>query len=266
MCQIFPALSAVNLHKSCQMVRSLTCQCEKCLLKTEDTEMGEETYTVYTRMEEITEQEDRHLAGAKKEIRNDLTVIIPENPFPEIEVDAYPPLKFSWVIPKKLAAMAFPRNVENLKFLTNQGITHLVTLTAGKKPPVDDIARLRWTEVPVEEFEVPTVDDVKKFIDVCKRADKNGEVIGIHCRQGRSRSGVMLACYLVHFHRFLPDQAMNVIRMIRPGSLDAEEHEEAVGNYFMYLTEDNPLKFGVSVEVMEEFMQAAKDATKKVLD
>ncbi|KAG6463439.1 dual specificity protein phosphatase 23 [Manduca sexta] len=226
----------------------------------------EEYHHIVTRMEEITEQEDRHLAGARKEIRNDLTVIIPENPFPDIEVDAYPPLKFSWVIPKKLAAMAFPRNKENLKFLVNQGITHLVTLTAGKKPPVDDIARLRWTEVPVEEFEVPSIEQIKKFIDVCKRADKNGEVMGIHCRQGRSRSGVMLACYLVHFHRFLPDQAMNVIRMIRPGSCDFQEHEEAVGRYFEYLTEDNPVKFGVSGEVMEEFVEAAKESTKRILD
>ncbi|KAL4716502.1 hypothetical protein ACJJTC_015930 [Scirpophaga incertulas] len=227
--------------------------------------MEDETYQVYSRMEEITEQEDRNLAGAKKEIRNELTVIIPENPFPEIAVDAYPPLKFSWVIPKKIAAMAFPRNVENLKFLVNQGITHLVTLSAGKKPPVDDIARLRWTEIPIEEFAVPTTEEIKKFIEVCKRADKNGEVMGIHCRQGRSRSGVMLACYLVHFHRFMPDQAMNTIRMIRPGSLDFEEHEEAVGMYFQYLTEDNPLKFGVSGDVMEEMIESAKEATKKAL-
>lgn len=136
----------------------------------------DEEYQVYTRMEDITEQDDKNLAGARKEIRNDLTVIIPENPFPDIEVDAYPPLKFSWVIPKKIAAMAFPRNKENLKYLVNQGITHLVTLTAGKKPPVDDISRLRWSEVPVEEFETPNVDQVKKFIDVCKKSDKNGEV------------------------------------------------------------------------------------------
>ncbi|RVE40579.1 hypothetical protein evm_014771 [Chilo suppressalis] len=103
----------VHRNKEC-------CQCEKCLLKSQKSEMGEEIYRVVSRMEEITEQEDKYLAGAKKEIRNDLTVIIPENPFPEIEVDAYPPLKFSWLIPKKLAAMAFPRNKENLKFLVNQ--------------------------------------------------------------------------------------------------------------------------------------------------
>ena len=40
-----------------------------------------EEYPVYTRMEDITEQDDKYLAGARKEIRNDLTVIIPENPF-----------------------------------------------------------------------------------------------------------------------------------------------------------------------------------------
>lgn len=131
---------------------------------------------IISRTEKITEQDDKNLAGATKEYRNELEVIIPENPFPDIAVDAYPPLKFSWVIPKKIAAMAFPRNKENLKFLVDQGISVLVTLTAGKKPPVDDMPRLRWIEIPVEEFETPTVDQVKQFIDICKKADKNGEV------------------------------------------------------------------------------------------
>ncbi|VVD00040.1 unnamed protein product [Leptidea sinapis] len=227
--------------------------------------MTEDYHHVVTRMEDITEQDDRHLAGARKEIRNDLTIIIPENPFPDELVDAYPPLKFSWVIPKKLAAMAFPRHKENLQFLVNQGITHLVTLTKDKKPPVDEVPRLRWTEIPVEEFELPTVEQIETFINICKKADKNGEVLGIHCRQGRSRCGVMLASYLVHFHRFDPDQALNVIRMIRPGLCDFYDHEEAVGKYYEKLTENNPLHFGVSGEVMEEFMEAAKEYTKKSL-
>lgn len=139
----------------------------------------EEEYTpteVFTRTEAITEEDDKNLAGATKEYRNELQIFIPENPFPEIEVDAYPPLKFSWVIPKKLAAMAFPRNKENVQFIVNQGIMHLVTLTAGKKPPVEDVDRLTWTEIPVEEFGVPDLDQIKKFIDICKRADKSGEV------------------------------------------------------------------------------------------
>lgn len=131
---------------------------------------------VISRLEEITEQEDKYLAGARKEIRNELTVIIPENPFPEIEVDSYPPLKFSWVIPKKIAAMALPRNKENLQFLVNQGIDHLITLSAGKVPPKDECCQLRYSEIPVEEFEVPTLDQISKFISLCKSANKSDEV------------------------------------------------------------------------------------------
>lgn len=55
------------------------------------------------------------------------------------------------------------------------------------------------------------------------------------------------------------------IKKILSGSCDFPEHEEAVGRYFEYLTEDNPLKFGVSGELMEEFIHAAKECTKNVL-
>ncbi|XP_041968213.1 dual specificity protein phosphatase CDC14B-like isoform X1 [Aricia agestis] len=377
--------------------------------------MEDETYHVYTRMEDITEADDRHLAGARKEIRNDLTVIIPENPFPEIEVDAYPPLKFSWVIPKKIAAMAFPRHVENLKFLVNQGITHLVTLTAGKKPPVDDMPCLKWTEIPVEEFEVPTIEQIEKFIDICKKADKNneevtrkmstvskrpnvklakliykyaeeveerkelekaramkdedfktktpdeeyesyppynfswfvpkkiaamgypqtvanlnyladqginhlitlspekippileckkkmkwteiaikefgaptlkqiikfieiceraeirGETVGVHCRQGRGRTGTMLACYLVYFRDMAPERAVLTVRVQRPGSCETYEQEKMVCHYHDcvrgtitkpdYRMVDDKLYFDFSMKYMFSDEEKKKETT-----
>lgn len=229
-----------------------------------DVEMAEETYEVFSRIEEITAQEDKYLAGATKEIRNDLTVIIPENPFPEIEVEAYPPLKFSWVIPKKIAAMALPRNKENLKFLANQGIDHLITLSAGKKPPTEECCQLRYSEIPIEEFCVPSLEQINKFIGLCKSAEKSGEAIGIHCRQGRSRCGVMLACYLIQFHKFLPEQAMNVVRMMRPGSCDFPEQEEIICKFFDDLTKDNSSKFGVTSNIMDEIIDKAKEYNKKI--
>ena len=58
---------------------------------------------------------------------------------------------------------------------------------------------------------------------------------------------------------------MCIIKLIFTGSLDFEEQEEAVGKYFEHLTEDNPLRFGVSGDVMEEFIALAKESTKKAL-
>lgn len=65
--------------------------------------------------------------------------------------------------------------------------------------------------------------------------------------------------YLVNVFMF------NYLFVIYAGSLAFEEQEEAVGRYFEHLTENNPLRFGVSGDVMEEFIESAKDATKKAL-
>lgn len=177
-CQYFPLGQSTRGTPVEYVCHLLGCFKNNLFFFCDTSESMDEDYIqpIYTRTEAITEEDDKNLAGATKEYRNELQIIIPENPFPEIEVDAYPPLKFSWVIPKKLAAMAFPRNKENVKFIVNQGITHLITLTADKKPPVDGVARLNVSDIPIEEFGVPDLDQVKKFIDICKRADKSGEV------------------------------------------------------------------------------------------
>lgn len=92
------------------------------------------------------------------------------------EIDSYPPWNFSWVIPKELAAMAHPRNKENLRFLVNEGIKHLVTLSPEKKPPVTDVPELNWTVIDVDEFEAPTMRNIKDFMDICKRCSSKSEV------------------------------------------------------------------------------------------
>lgn len=53
--------------------------------------------------------------------------------------------------------------------------------------------------------------------------------------------------------------------LLSAGSLDSPEQEEVVDKYFEHLTEDNPLRFGVSGEVMEEFIEAARESTKRIL-
>lgn len=92
------------------------------------------------------------------------------------EVDSYPPYNFSWVIPKELAAMAYPRNKEHLKFLVEEGIKHLVTLCPEKKPPIEECKELKWAEIAVDEFEPPTMRNIKDFLDYCTKCRAKGEV------------------------------------------------------------------------------------------
>lgn len=95
------------------------------------------------------------------------------------EVDSYPPWNFSWVVEGKLAAMAWPQNKENLKYLAeDEKIKHLVTVSPEKIPPVDQNLHLglEWTQIPVDEFETPSVKDILKFIDICQRCEIKNQV------------------------------------------------------------------------------------------
>lgn len=93
------------------------------------------------------------------------------------EVDAYPPWNFSWIVENKLAIMAWPQNKENIKFLVDEGIRHLISLSPERLPPVTIESHLEWTIIPIDEFESPTIKDVNRFIDICQRCHKQNQVI-----------------------------------------------------------------------------------------
>ncbi|XP_071053772.1 dual specificity protein phosphatase 23-like isoform X1 [Onthophagus taurus] len=148
------------------------------------------------------------------------------------EVDSYPPWNFSWVVDNKLAAMAWPQNKENLRYIYEEGVRHLVTLSPEKLPPIEQFPQLEWTSIPIEEFGAPTIKDILKFIDVCQKCQQKNQAVGIHCRMGRGRTGVMAACYLVRFLDLAPERAITEIRLKRPGSVEVIEQERAVIKYF----------------------------------
>ena len=96
---------------------------------------------------------------------------------PEIEEDSYPPCNFSWLVDNKIAGMACPQNVGNLNYLADCGIQHLVTLSPERIPPLMECnKKIKWTRIPVKEFEAPTLKQIIKFIGICKNAEITGEV------------------------------------------------------------------------------------------
>lgn len=90
--------------------------------------------------------------------------------------DSHAPYNFSWIVPNELAGMGWPRTVANLNFLVQNGIRHLVTLSPEMMPPVKNFQQMRWTLIPVEEFEPPTIEDIEKFIEICENSRTKNEV------------------------------------------------------------------------------------------
>lgn len=94
----------------------------------------------------------------------------------EDDGDVYPPWNFSWVDHGKLAAMACPVKAANLRFLLEQGITHLVTLSSEKRPPAHLCNQLKYTDIFIKEFQAPTVKEINAFVDICQRASITNDV------------------------------------------------------------------------------------------
>ncbi|CAH0403068.1 unnamed protein product [Chilo suppressalis] len=150
----------------------------------------------------------------------------------EKSYESYPPFNFSWFVEKKIAAMGWPQTVENLNYLADVGVDHLITLSPEKLPPILDCKkRMKWSEIRIKEFGAPTLKQILKFIEICERAEIRGEVIGVHCRHGRGRTGTMLACYLVYFQNMAPERAVLTVRVQRPGSCETYEQEKIVCHY-----------------------------------
>ena len=63
-----------------------------------------------------------------------------------------------------------------MRFLVEQGIDHLVSLSPEKIPPHYAFPDLKHTLIPVEDFTGPTIAEIQKFIEITDTARRDGEV------------------------------------------------------------------------------------------
>lgn len=142
------------------------------------------------------------------------------------------PRNFSFVLDGVLAGLARPRQTESeddLVSLAESGVAALVSLTEEPlDPALVEKAGLEYLHLPVADFGVPSVDQIRLFVEFVRAAEKNrGGSTAVHCGSGLGRTGTMLACYLVAEGRS-PDEAIAMVREARPGSVETPRQEELV--------------------------------------
>ncbi|BES95057.1 PTPc_DSPc [Nesidiocoris tenuis] len=165
--------------------------------------------------------------------------------------EAYPPWNFKWVIKGELAVMGYPKNEANVNFLVEKGICHLVSLSPEKQPAFEYFPNhFRWTPIDVLEFEAPTLGQINAFMNIAKTGQFNKEAVGVHCRLGKGRSGVMAACYLVRFFDQLPEVAVTNIRLLQPGAIETLGQERSVREYYEYIRDEEPEKIDEGVHML----------------
>ena len=142
---------------------------------------------------------------------------------------------FSWIVPGELAAMPVPGRDRSLDqdatFLEQEGIRVLVSLTE-EPPDADTLAAhsIEQAHLPIQDYAPPTLDQMTEFVALVEEEASTGRPVGVHCTAGLGRSGTMAAAYLVSSGASA-DDAITIIRELRPGSIETAEQEDAIRSF-----------------------------------
>jgi len=141
------------------------------------------------------------------------------------------PQGFSWIASSTLAALARPTSPEDFRWLREQGIEVLVSLTEDRprRDWVEDANLLVFHE-PLEDMEPPTQDQLDRCVSAITRALDRNMPVAVHCEAGLGRTGAVLAAYLVATG-MTASNAIARIRRLRPNSIETTEQAEAVEHF-----------------------------------
>jgi atypical dual specificity phosphatase len=145
-------------------------------------------------------------------------------------------LNFSWVVDNKLAGSRGPRSRSDLITLKQKGVGALVRLVESHESwvtskEINEVGLEDYNE-PVQDFRAPTQTQVDKIIAYIDSHIEAGIPVDVSCNAGIGRSGVILACYLVHKGRAAKD-ALELVCEKRGRGPEVPEQIVAINDYWL---------------------------------
>ena len=121
---------------------------------------------------------------------------------------------------------------EDLATLRQQfGIGVLISLT--ERPLEAEVvadAGMDYHHLPIADFRPPSPATIERAVTIVEQAEQDQTPVAVHCAAGIGRTGTILACILVA-RGHDPDDAIDIVRELRPGSIETSGQEVAVHEY-----------------------------------
>ncbi|HEV2226081.1 MAG TPA: dual specificity protein phosphatase family protein [Nitrososphaerales archaeon] len=141
------------------------------------------------------------------------------------------PTGFVWVEKGRLAGSGYPASRGQLEWLIGQGVSSILTLTMDPLPKelVEGLP-VELGHIPLEDHLAPDAESLDKAANFIIERLKAGKTVLVHCLAGEGRTGCVLAAYLILTRRVGGDEAISVLRAIKPSFVEYRQ-EAAVRNY-----------------------------------
>ena len=137
----------------------------------------------------------------------------------------------SWIVEGKILAGPYCRSARSLARLAKAGIGLCVNL--HERPlPADRLSSLGITHLhlPVPDFTAPSPETLAQAVSAIDETLSAGRAVSVNCGWGFGRTGTVVACWLVS-HGMSPQEAINLVRVRRPKSIETVEQEQAIHSF-----------------------------------
>lgn len=138
---------------------------------------------------------------------------------------SYPDFDLVWYIPGILCGGMRPRTLADIECLAAAGIRNLVCLkeTASWNDELHGRGIILH-HFPVPDFSVPDPAVIGRVGTLLE----NDPPVFIHCHAGLGRTGTVAAALLVRWLNLTPEEALERVRGLRPGSVETADQERFV--------------------------------------
>lgn len=126
-----------------------------------------------------------------------------------------------WIDEPKLMGSHNPRQSE-LKIKDLSTIVSLIEPREGKLNYNPAIPGVRWVEIPVKDFDFPSVDNLLHFVKTVKESP--GTVL-VHCEGGNGRTGTFGAAWLMRTGEIWASRAIDMLREKNPHAVETDEQK-----------------------------------------
>jgi atypical dual specificity phosphatase len=146
------------------------------------------------------------------------------------------PTNFSWVTEGKLAGSGLPVTQDEFKWVLDKGIKSIVTVREVPLPSRwIDGTDIDYLHLMVEDYGVPNMEVLDEAVNYIDKKIQSGKPVLVHCAAGKGRTGALLAAYMIKKENLTAEQAIEKIRLMRPGSVQSVTQETALSMYEKYV-------------------------------
>ena len=96
---------------------------------------------------------------------------------------------------------------------------------------------INYLQIPIKDYVgVASLEQIKKSVEFIKKHKEKNECVYVHCKAGRYRSALIVACYLIGTKEMKPEQAISFLVSLRPHViLNAKRQLNAMNGYYEFL-------------------------------